>query len=68
MTNIALGFASAIFPTQLSPQPVYFIQTGGNGLSDTNMHSNTAFIATDSYTAYAYIATVDIASYSQLMH
>ena len=33
VTNIAL--ASAIFATQLSPRTVYFIQTGGSALSNT---------------------------------
>ena len=35
MTNIALGFARAIFATRLSPRVVYFIQTGGSALSIT---------------------------------
>ena len=35
MTNIALGFASAIFATRLSPRAVYFIQTGSSALSNT---------------------------------
>ena len=36
VTNIALSFASTIFATRLSPQAVYFIQTGGgSALSDT---------------------------------
>ena len=33
LTNIAFSFASSIFATQLSPQVVYFIQTGGSALS-----------------------------------
>ena len=35
VTNIALGFACAIFATRLSPRAVYFIQTGGSALSNT---------------------------------
>ena len=35
VTNIVLGFASAIFATPLSSQAVYFIQTGGSALSNT---------------------------------
>ena len=35
VTNIALGFASTIFATRLSPRAVYFIQTGGSALSNT---------------------------------
>ena len=35
VTNIALGFASTIFATRLSPQAVYFIQTGSSALSNT---------------------------------
>ena len=35
MANIALSFAYAIFSTQLSPLAVYFIQTGGSALSNT---------------------------------
>ena len=35
MANIALSFVYAIFSTQLSPWAVYFIQTGGIALSNT---------------------------------
>ena len=35
VTHIALSFACAIFATRLSPQAVYFIQTGSSALSDT---------------------------------
>ena len=36
VTNIALSFASCdIFATRLSPQAVYFIQTGSSALSNT---------------------------------
>ena len=35
VTNIALGFACAIFATRLSPGAVYFIQTGGSALRNT---------------------------------
>ena len=38
MTNIALGFACAIFATRLSSRAVYFIQTGGSALSNTYNH------------------------------
>ena len=35
VTNIAVGFASTIFATRLSPRAVYFIQTGSSALSNT---------------------------------
>ena len=35
MTNIALALPGAIFATQLSPQAVYFIQTGSSAFSNT---------------------------------
>ena len=35
VTNIAFGFACAIFVTRLSPRAVYFIQTGSSALSNS---------------------------------
>ena len=52
MTNIALGFTSTIFATRLSPQAVYFIQTGGSALSNTYgalLHYNGLLVQTVGY-------------------